>query len=555
MTAYILHAPAAPHSSTAARGIALYLWMRFRRMFLVIAGLWLASALADQLFLAGRITTFGDAIQPSHLVTMLMVPGLLVFAPMMAISEVDETLWTLPVRTETLIGWLMFYGGGTAALFWIANAVFIWRPAGLDAPIWWPAAMLAAVQAAALAIRCQPFTFGTLHALIYSICTVLMVLTGGIAASNGAPSAVIVVGFLALTPLAYILGVVGAKWTRCGETIGGAGIEDLKDTRPLRGKFGSEQHAQAWYEWRSHGFYIAAAVAGLGALTLPVLVIPLVSEIHIITLLTHGTRHVSANTWATGVPPFLVGALLYFALVIGCASPGMRESDKTLSPFLATRPLDCAGLVAAKLRSAALSAAAAWAAIVPFFIIWMSLPAWENFHQISLGAALWNAVAPALNAHTVTIIITGLLTLFYFSWKFQVETLFLQLTGRAWVPWVFTGIVLLPLAIPPFYSHVLASPAVRPIVPGALLFLAALKLGASTVIVATLRRRGLISERTLRSALTMWAAGALTFFVLLCVGFAAGRGEWPAIALGVVILMPGVRLSLAPLALAWDRSR
>jgi hypothetical protein len=555
MTAYILHAPAAPHSSTAARGIALYLWMRFRRMFLVIAGLWLASALADQLFLAGRITTFGDAIQPSHLVTMLMVPGLLVFAPMMAISEVDETLWTLPVRTETLIGWLMFYGGGTAALFWIANAVFIWRPAGLDAPIWWPAAMLAAVQAAALAIRCQPFTFGTLHALIYSICTVLMVLTGGIAASNGAPSAVIVAGFLALTPLAYILGVVGAKWTRCGETIGGAGIEDLKDTRPLRGKFGSEQHAQAWYEWRSHGFYIAAAVAGLGALTLPVLVIPLVSEIHIITLLTHGTRHVSANTWATGVPPFLVGALLYFALVIGCASPGMRESDKTLSPFLATRPLDCAGLVAAKLRSAALSAAAAWLAIVPFFIIWMSLPAWENFHQINLGAALWNAVAPALNAHTVTIIITGLLALFYFSWKFQVETLFLQLTGRAWVPWVFTGIVLLPLAIPPFYSHVLASPAVRPIVPGALLFLAALKLGASTVIVATLRRRGLISERTLRSALTMWAAGALTFFVLLCVGFAAGRGEWPAIALGVVILMPGVRLSLAPLALAWDRSR
>ncbi|MEO7715811.1 MAG: hypothetical protein ABIY70_06405 [Capsulimonas sp.] len=555
MTVQILQAPIRPATRSAASGIARYLWMRFYRIFRIIAAAWLVSAIVDHYFFAGKITTVMDILHGPSFVTAGLIPGLLILGPMMAVSEIDASLWTLPLSTERIVGWMMLYGSLATGMCWIADAVFIWRPAGLDAPIWWPAAMLAAVQAAALSIRSQPFAFGTLHALIYSLSTVLLVLGGIEAVSGGVAPSVVVVGYAAISFFAYIMAVVGAKWTRCGDTIGGLGLTESQRTGPLRGRFRSADRSQAWFEWRNHGFYMAAAVAGLGVLTLPVLGIPLVSEIGVITMLTHHTRHVSANMWAANVPPFLAMALLYFALVIGCASPGMRESDKTLSPFLATRPLDCSGLVAAKLRSAALSAAAAWAAIVPFFISWMSLPAWENFHQISLGAAFWNAVAPVLNAHTITITITGLLALFYFSWKFQVETLFLQLTGRAWVPWVFTGIVLLPLAIPPFYSHVLASPAVRPVLPGALLFLAALKLGASTVIVATLRRRGLISARTLRSALTMWAAGALTFFVLLCVGFAAGRAEWPTIALGVVLLMPGVRLALAPLALAWDRSR
>ncbi|BDI33747.1 hypothetical protein CCAX7_57980 [Capsulimonas corticalis] len=555
MLTQVLRSPASPRRYSAAQGIALYLWMRFRRMFELIAAVWLISALADQMFLTGRIASFADAVKGPHLISMVLIPGLLLLAPMVAISEIDENLWTLPVRTQTLVGWLMCYGCAGVALFWIANAVCVWRPAGLDVPIWWPAALLVAIQATALGVRCQPFTFGALHALIYSLCTIFLVVGGGIAYANHVTPEALGVRYLTVAALAYILGVVGAERMRSGDWIGGVSHADVNSGRTLQGKFRSASRAQAWFEWRNHGFYITAAVAGLGALTLPVLFIPLISEIRVITLLTHGAHHVYANMWAANVPPFLVVAVLYFSLVFGCASPGMRESDKTLSQFLATRPVDCTGLVAGKLRAAALSAGAAWASLAPFFLIWMLLPAYEYGQREFLGQALWSALATVIDARWVMAGVAGFLLLLLLSWKLQVDTLFLQLTGRPWAPWAFTGIIVLPLAIPPFYSHVLHNAAFQPYLAGAAVGAALVKLASTAFIVRALRRRGIISARTLNISLAVWAGAALLLIGLFCATLAPYHIAWWQTAAGVLLFMPGVRLALAPLALAWDRSR
>jgi hypothetical protein len=74
-------------------------------------------------------------------------------------------------------------------------------------------------------------------------------------------------------------------------------------------------------------------------------------------------------------------------------------------------------------------------------------------------------------------------------------------------------------------------------------------------VVRSVRRGGLIANRTLARILIAWAVAAAGLVVLLCWLVPEGLAPWYLLALGVALLLPINRLLVAPAALAWNRHR
>ncbi|BDI33748.1 hypothetical protein CCAX7_57990 [Capsulimonas corticalis] len=564
MTVQIARTPALRRGETpAALGIARYLWMRFHRMLGSIVALLVVSTLLDRANLWSRAGASADARDCSHVLLMLLMPVLLVLGPMIAVFEYDRNLWLLPLRTQTLVAWLMLYGSGCIALFWIVDAVCVWRPAGWNAPILFPAAALAGAQALVFAIHCQPITSGKLRAAAYLMCAAVLLGAGAGASALGASPAVLAAGSLALIPMAYAAAVTGAARTRRGDILVHRGKADRRVSGALRERFPSARHAQLW--WESHWYrpYAATiAVICIGALSLPILAATFTEENSAVTALTHGARHIIVNIWADLAPLILEIALAITAMVLGIGlgfqGSGTPQGSTTQPQFFAAFPMDCAARVAAKLRTAAAGSIAAMIGAAPFLILWLAQPAWEHGRRITLAAALWSV----LGFHALTIAVAGLLLLTMLIWKLQTETLCLTLTGRPWVFGAAYALIILPLSIPHVSnwliettSHVFSAPAKIPFLGGALAVAVLLKLAISASLLRQMRRRGLMSAQTLRQTLTLWSAATGALLILSCAAVPSEYAPWPQTALFVILLMPGVRLALAPFAAAWDRSR
>jgi hypothetical protein len=135
-----------------------YLWRPHRLAVTVLVGLLLVFAGLQQVTPTGRL---------HDLVVMAswawMVVGLSFAVPIFTLghdsdyakksTSFPERLFTLPMHTRVLVFWPMLQGMLFVAALWIAWAELSLLPEGKQAPIWWPALMLAAllgcVQAAA----------------------------------------------------------------------------------------------------------------------------------------------------------------------------------------------------------------------------------------------------------------------------------------------------------------------------------------------------------------------------------------------------------------------
>jgi len=53
-------------------------------------------------------------------------------------------MFTLPVRTASLVTWPMLLGTATVAILWLLLAGFVWHSDDNQIPLWWPAAACAA---------------------------------------------------------------------------------------------------------------------------------------------------------------------------------------------------------------------------------------------------------------------------------------------------------------------------------------------------------------------------------------------------------------------------
>jgi hypothetical protein len=471
-------------------------------------------------------------------------------------SGFPARLFVLPVRTGVLVGWPMLQGTATAALLWLGWDYFVLRPCGVETPAWW-AVMLAAVVATGQAILWLPFGLPWLRILVGA--AVLSALIRAPAFFALAPSlgvseqwiadpnhqhTVLTTFAAALIPVAFLVAVAGVgrarrgenpDWSRLGWFLRREGEADAD-----RPPFTSAVRAQVWYEWRLRGRGLVVTVA---------LVVAVLMGIG--ALLEHRSNRADLALTFLLVPPLIAA---FWGSQMGSTGESIRST--ALTTFAATRPLDNAALVSAKVRGATRTAVVAFAVVLVATAGWFA--ATDGYEKMSL---LWEAIAERRGpAEATGYFVLFPVGAFLFTWRALVANLWIGLTGRTWmVPlhvFLMTLIVLRGLVEWAVWN---ADTQRRQQVLDALPWVAGTLVGLKLVLAGwalrVLNRRGQLPAAALVRLLGTWLLVAGSLFGFLVWLFPSDAVPAYGLALGVVLFVPLARMAAAPLALAWNRHR
>ncbi len=332
-------------------------------------------------------------------------------------------MFTLPVTTRALAGWPMLYGTAAAASLWIATAILVRWPGGVDVyvPWVWPALLTAAYLAWTQALMWMPYGLPGVRVVIAALWLMVVDVIVLLALNYKARELVMVAICAPQIPVAYLVAWYAVARARRGDVPDWRGLfarfGQIVDVRPRqRKRFLSPARAQAWFEWRRHGRVLPAMVAIVVPVELLLLFIPgndtapIVFEILFIALIT---------------PPFMAA----FA----------AAALSTSTPFTATRPLTSVALIAAKMK----------------MTIWSTLATWLLVIVLMAGALMLSGRMPVVVERAragaeVTGPLRGVAVLLFVfaalvasTWKHLVQSLCIGLTGR---DWLIKGSVFLALA-------------------------------------------------------------------------------------------------------------
>ena len=456
-------------------------------------------------------------------------------------------MFTLPVTTRALAGWPMLFGMVAAACLWLTTAMFARWPWGVELPIVWPAVLAAVFLVWTQVLMWMPYGLPGLRVVI----TVLWLATLDavvILAFHYHASAALMVGFLApQLPLAYGAACFAVARARRGHVpdwrgfflIRGRGIEVPRRLE----HFVSPARAQQWIEWRQHGWTLPGLVAMLLPFELALLFVPgnetppVVFATLIVALLT---------------PPVMAG---FVAATVSKTNPHAREFFG-VTPFMATRPLTSAALVAAKLRMAIWSTLAAWLLVI------LAMPLALALSETSPVVTDWarGGVDFFGLPRAVAIAALGLAGLLTTTWSQLVQNLCIGLTGREWLikSSVVLTLLLLTIAMP-VAQWVLGSAEAKAAIwdgwPAAVAALVGIKMTAAVWSVTRLHASRLLSERALVTGAACWCVAVLAVYGVLAWFFSTPLVQRYLLALIAILAIPLARVSAAPLALAWNRHR
>ena len=188
---------------------------------------------------------------------------------------------TLPVTTRALAGWPMLYGTAAAASLWIATALLVRWPGGVDVyvPWVWPALLTAAYLAWTQALMWMPYGLPGVRVVIAALWLMVVDVIVLLALNYKAREPVMVAICAPQIPVAYLVAWYAVARARRG---------DVPDWRGLFARFGqivdfgsrqrkgflSPARAQTWFEWRRHGRVLPAMVAIVVPVELLRLIIP-----------------------------------------------------------------------------------------------------------------------------------------------------------------------------------------------------------------------------------------------------------------------------------------
>ena len=457
-------------------------------------------------------------------------------------------LFTLPVTTTALAGWPMLYGTAAMVGLWLVTMLLVQWPWGIGIPLLWPGLLAAVFLAWTQALMWTPYGLPGLRVII----TVLWLAALDavvIAAIHYEASDAMMVAFLApQAPLAYLAARFAVARARRGE------VPDWRDmfarlrhiARLLprrRHPFFSPARAQLWLEWQQHGRSLPVWVAMVVPVELLVLFVPGNDTPAVIFLVL---------VCALLTPPFMAR---FAAAAISRSNPSVRDSYG-VSPFLATRPLTTASLIAAKLKMMMWSTLAAWVVVLAAIAIALSmLGAWP------LVIARAGEAVDAIGAGRVIVlgllVFTGLLTA---TWKQLVQSLCIGLTGREWL---IKGSVVLTLSflvvIGPVIEWIRDNGDVQVALWDTWIWIPALlvaaKMSAAAWVATRLWRSRLLSDRALVTGAACWLVVVLALYGLLVWLVDTPLIPRHLLALIAILAIPLARLFAAPLALAWNRHR
>jgi hypothetical protein len=351
-----------------------------------------------------------------------------------------------------------------------------------------------------------------------------------------------------LAVIAVVLAIAGflVSWRRIDTLRTGGGetanwfdaVRDrIAEAMPGRQRpFPSPAAARFWFEWRTGGTVLPALVAG--------------AIVVAIGPLSWNARGSGTDTMRLLL--FALATPIVLALPVGMAAskPRFWSEDLSIPAFLAVHPLTADDIVAVKVRVAAASAATAWAVLLTFAAVWLSLRA--NLHQFS----------PKMTRRDVPFTALAVACAVMLTWRMLVSRLSSGLSGsRRWFTWSVVSLPLTGLAALMFDASGLVDWLWE---DAARLRLVAIAAGFAVVAKGAFAAYAwrTVPARHLRAYLLAWAAGTALFMSL---GIAIWKSAHPdasraGITLAVLILssllvLPLGRVGLAPSRFARNRHR
>ncbi|MEX2154732.1 MAG: hypothetical protein WD825_15425 [Gemmatimonadaceae bacterium] len=243
------------------------------------------------------------------------------------------------------------------------------------------------------------------------------------------------------------------------------------------------------------------------------------------------------------------------AATVRKSNPDARDS-LGVSPFIATRPLTNAELIAAKLKATMWSTIAAWLlvlTVVPIALLWS-----DTWPVVSERARRFTeAVGTPRAVVFLLLVLAGFIAT---TWKQLVQTLWVGLTGREWV--INTSIVValsVLCAVGPALVWIAENKRVQVALwdraPLIFAVLVCIKMPAAVWVVTRLHRGCVLRDRTLVVGAALWVAGVLGLYGVFVWFMDSPLFPRYVLALVAILAIPLARLSAAPLALAWNRHR
>ena len=454
-------------------------------------------------------------------------------------------MFTLPISTAALAGWPMLYGGLAMLMLWLTAVLLARWPWGVELPLVWPGLMAAVVLAWTQVFMWQPYGLRNLRVMA-AVLVLITLDTAVIVALNYEVSEATLVALLApQLPLAYFYACVVVAQARRGAVPDWALFSrarargDARSRRP----FHSAAAAQLWFEWRRNGKSLPVMVA---------LVLPFELSLPFITGYGSTTFIFELLIFILLTPIVMAG---FAGATVSKANPFGREVYG-VTPFTATRPLTSAQLIAAKLQMAILSTLAAWVVVL------VAVPlgfAWSGADTVPIEWARW-AIDTIGAARAIALGLLVLGALIVTTWMMLVQGLYLGLTGREWIVKTsgFVGLVIV-MAIGPTYEWISDNADVRrwlwdawTMFPVAL---AVLKVMAAIWIARRLFHTRLISDRAMVVGAACWTCAVFVLYAVFVWWVDTPLIQRHMLAVFAILAVPLVRLSAAPLALAWNRHR
>jgi hypothetical protein len=449
-------------------------------------------------------------------------------------------MFTVPVTSAALAGWPMLYGGAALAIMWAVMRLFGPWPAGVAVPVVWPALMAAVLLAWTQALMWMPYGLTGLRVIVALLWLVTIDTVVWLALYFKAREPVILAILAPQLPLAYLAARFAVARARRGDVPDWRGLlarlGRLASPGLRRERLDSPTQAQAWFEWRQHGRSLPALVGILLPFELALLfaagdALALVLVILLGVLLT---------------PPFMA---VFAAATVRKANPGGGDSYG-VTPFMATRPMTSAALIAAKLKMAMWSTLAAWLLVLVAVPVALKLTATGPL-VIDWARRVIEAVG---TPRAVVLTLLASSALVSSTWKQLVQSLYIGLSGRDWAvkSTVFLSLSFLtvigPLAVW-IIEHGAVLAALLEALPWILAVLAGLKLCAAAWVAR------LLSDRTLVAGAACWLVLVLALHGLLVWLVATPFIPSYLLLLVAILATPLARVSAAPLALAWNRHR
>ncbi len=552
---------------SGAAAIAWELRRRHRWGLIAVTGYLLILATYRYLILEpGQPVTFEDS---QSFAFAVMVPMSTTFMYFLAVfgygvagdlaarqSTYPARLFTLPVTSAALAGWPMLYGTMAMAMLWLAARLFAVWPSGFDPPSFWPAIFVAVILAWTQALTWMPYAVPGMRVIVTMLLLVTILVVVVLALHFEASEPVMLALLAPHLPLAYLVARFAVARARRGDVPDWrevfssldpargtefAWLASIGDLLRRRGHFSSPGRAQAWLEWRRHGRSLPALVGILLPFELSLLFVfsdtpVLVVETLVAVLLT---------------PPFMAT----FVAATVRSSPDGRDSHE-LTPFIAARPLTSAALITAKLEATIRSTLATW--LLVLVAIPLALGLSGTSPVVVDGARRLIEIAGTPRA--VALGLLGLSALVASTWKQLVQSLYIGLSGRAWLVkasvFVTLSLVTLIVVFAPWVirnKEVIA--ALWKALPWILAVLLGFKISAAAWIAMRLHDSRLLRGRTLVLGALCWDVAVLALYGLLVWLVPTVLLPGYFLALVAILAIPLARLSAAPLALSWNRHR